>query len=304
MDTIVGHTSAKNTLIRNPHIKSWLIYGSKGIGKATLAYHFAKHLTQSTNLNYYNPDLLIINDNEETIGIDKIRNIKNFLHLSTARLKYRITIVDSIDNLTINAANAMLKILEEPPNNSVIILISHNLHDVPVVIRSRCFTLGLSDLNFQQTQQVLQQNFPDLDYEKVSNIYPGTPGMVSKHITSEIQLYKDLISIILNQHDSQMIENTITTDISFYKIEYIILTIILNITKETLGIATNLRGNSSLMNMITNENDIDKLLLKTSKIQHLIFSAKKYQLDKKSLMLNIVNIMLTLLDHDKKVFFK
>ena len=300
MDTIIGHTSAKNTLISNPNIQSWLIYGSKGIGKATLAYHFAQHLTQSTNLNHYNPDLLIINDDEEIIGVDKIRNIKNFLYLSTARLKYRITIVDSIDNLTINAANAMLKILEEPPNNAIIILISHNLHDVPVVIRSRCFTLGLSDLNSQQTQQVLQQNFPDLDYEKVSYIYPGTPGMVNQHITSEIQLYKDLISIISNQHDSQTIENTITTDISFYKIEHIILTIILNVTKEILGIATNLRDNSSLMNMITNKNNIDKLLLKTSQIQHLISYARKFQLDKKSVMLNIVNIMLTLLDQNKK----
>ncbi|MGN7619092.1 MAG: AAA family ATPase [Ehrlichia sp.] len=296
MDTIIGHTSAKNILMRNPHIQSWLIHGSKGIGKATLAYHFAQHLTQSKNFNCYNPDLLIINDNEEIIGIDKIRNIKNFLYLSTARFKHRVTIIDSIDNLTVNAINAMLKILEEPPSNSTIILISHNLHYVPVVIRSRCFALGLSDLDFAQTQQVLRINFPDLDYEKVSHIYPGTPGMINHNITSEIQLYKDLISIVSNQQDNQIIENTITTDISFYKIEHITLTIMLNVIKETLGIATNLRNNISLMNIITNKNHIDKLLLKTSQIQHLIFSARKFQLDKRSVMLNLVNIMLTILE--------
>ena len=296
MDTIIGHISAKNTLICNTHIQSWLIHGSKGIGKATLAYHFAQYLTQFTNFNNYNPDILIINDNEEVIGVDKIRSIKNFLYLSTARSQYRITIVDSIDNLTINAINAMLKILEEPPNNSVIILISHNLHDVPVVIRSRCFTLGLSNLNSEQTQQVLQKNFPELDYKKVSYIYSGTPGMVNQHITSEIQLYKNLISIILNQHDTQIIESIITTDISFYKIEYIILTIMLNIIKETLGIPTNLRDNSNIIDMINNKGNIDNLLLKISQIQHLIFSARKFQLDKKSVMLNLVNIMLTLLN--------
>ncbi|AAZ68322.1 AAA family ATPase [Ehrlichia canis] len=296
MNKIIGHTLAKNTLINNTHIQSWLLYGNKGIGKATLAYNFAQYLTQSPNSNYCNPDLLIINDNEEIIGIEKIRNIKNFLYLTTARFKYRIVIIDSIDSLTINAINAMLKILEETPTNSIIILISHNLHEVPVVIRSRCFTLGLSDLNPKQTQQVIKNNFPHLDYEKVSHIYPGTPGMVDQHIEKEIALHESLISILTHQYDSKIIENIITTDISFYKIEYILLTIVSNLAKEILGITTSLSNYNTLVDNIKNKKvDVDKLLSKLLQIQHLISYAKKFQLDKKSVMLNLVNIMIYLI---------
>ncbi|ABD45034.1 ATPase associated with various cellular activities family protein [Ehrlichia chaffeensis str. Heartland] len=295
MDQIIGHTLAKNTLIHNTHIQSWLIYGNRGIGKATLAYRFAKYLTQSTYLNHYNPDLLTINDNEEIIGIDKIRNIKNFLYLSTARLKYRIVIVDSIDSLTINATNAMLKILEETPNNSIIILISHNLHEVPTVVRSRCFTLGLSDLNPQETQQVIQNNFPHLDHKKISHIYPGTPGMVGQHIDQEIELYKALISILTNQYNNITIENIITTEISFYKVEHILFTIMLDLAKEILGITTNLSIYKHLIDNIKNKININQLLIKVSQIQQLISYAKKFQLDKKSVMLNLINTIINLL---------
>ena len=295
MDKIVGHTLAKNTLIHNVHIQSWLIYGNRGIGKATLACHFAQYLTQSTNLNHCNPDLLIINDNDETIGIEKIRSIKNFLYLSTARFIYRIVIVDSIDNLTINASNAMLKILEETPSNSIIILISHNLHKIPAVIRSRCFTLGLSDLNPHETQQVVKNNFPCLEYEKIRHIYPGTPGMVNQHIDKEIELYECLISLLSNQYDNKTIENTITTEVSFYKVEHILFTIISDLTKEVLGIPTNLSDYKHLTDNIKNKINIDQLLSKLSQAQQLISYAKKFQLDKKSVMLNLINIIINLL---------
>ncbi|CAH58011.1 AAA family ATPase [Ehrlichia ruminantium] len=295
MDTIIGHKLAKHTLINNPQIQSWLLYGSRGIGKATLAYNFAQHITQFIDFKCHNPDLLIIGDNEGIIGIEKIRNIKNFLYLSTARSHNKIVIIDSIDNLNINATNAILKILEEPPNNSIIILISHNLHAVPVVIRSRCFLLGLSDLNTSETQQVLQTIYPDLDYKKISYIYPGTPGMVTQEITEEIHLYENMISIISTQYSNSVVEEVITTNISFYKIEHILLTIILNIIKETLGTTTNLSLHHNLTCIIKNNSHIETLLPKISQIQHLIFCTRKFQLDKKSSLLNLTNMLADLL---------
>ncbi|QGR02370.1 AAA family ATPase [Ehrlichia ruminantium] len=296
MNTIIGHELAKHTLISNPQIQSWLFHGSKGIGKATLAYYFAQHITQFTDFKCYNPDILTIHDNEEIIGIEKIRNIKNFLHLSTARSNHKLVIIDSIDNLNINATNAMLKILEEPPNNSIIILISHNLHSVPVVIRSRCFTLGLSDLNTEETQQVLKITYPDLDHKKISHIYPGTPGMVNQDITEEIHLYENLIAVISKKCNNLTVEEIITTDITLYKIEHILLTIILDIIKETLGITTSLSTNHNLICTIKNNTHTELLLPKISQIQHLIFSIRKFQLDKKASLLKLVNILAKLLN--------
>ena len=120
--------------------------------------------------------------------------------------------------------------------------------------------------------------------------------MVNQEITEEIHLYENFISIISSTYSSLVIEEIITTDISFYKIEHILLTIILNIIKETLGITTSLSTNHTLIDHIKNNSQIEKLLPKISQIQHLIFCTRKFQLDKKTSLLNLINMLANLLN--------
>ncbi|KJV68686.1 AAA family ATPase [Candidatus Neoehrlichia procyonis] len=287
MKSIIGHKTAKKTLINNTNINSWLIYGKRGIGKATLLHAFAKHLTQHTNLETH-PDVMIINKGDEPIGIDVIRKMKQFLNLSSILSNHKIAIIDSIDDLTINAMNAMLKILEEPPNNSIMLLISHNLYNIPVTIRSRCFIIHLHDLSYDETEQVISINFPGIQLSnEIIYLYLGTPGMVTNNINDEINLYYNLIAVI-NNKNLNLINDIIETTVPLHKIEHILLTIISEIIKKTIGITTEL--NTKLLNLPTQQN-ISSLLNGYSKIQNIISTSKNMYLEKKAIMINVINII-------------
>ena len=177
---LLGQEKAEQILLegwRNNSLhNSWLISGIEGIGKATLAYRFAKFLLaadadkkeQYTSLeisennpvfklvvNNAHPDLKIIErdytdtdrrkilkaikegeqlSDEEMKGlkksafirVDDVRTINEFLTKRSADNNWRIVIIDSIDDMNPASANAVLKILEEPPYKTVMMLISHN----------------------------------------------------------------------------------------------------------------------------------------------------------------------------------
>ena len=152
----------------------WLITGREGIGKATLAYHFARYVLaepeerspasdglrvkpqsiaarQVTALSH--PGLLLIRRTYDTkdkrfpatIPIDEVRKLKGFLaHRSAGG--WRVVIVDQADELNVNAANAILKSLEEPPEKTVFLLISSEPGRLLTTIRSRCRRLDLQPL--------------------------------------------------------------------------------------------------------------------------------------------------------------
>lgn len=165
----------------------WLITGREGIGKATLAYRFARYVLaepaergpagarlgvkpqsiaarQVTALSH--PGLLLIrrayNIKDKrfpaTIPIDEVRKLKGFLaHRSAGG--WRVVIVDQADELNINAANAILKSLEEPPGNTVFLLISSEPGRLLTTIRSRCRRLDLQPLGKEPLQAAARQAF-------------------------------------------------------------------------------------------------------------------------------------------------
>ena len=190
-DELLAHEDIITSLIpntksrRNPH--AFIFSGVKGIGKATSAYHFAKKIFASeANLVTAgaHPDMLVLEPEEgkatPTITVEQIREINQFLNLSPAYGGYRLVIVDSLDNLNLNGANAMLKLLEEPPNNALIILINHQMRPILPTIRSRCQVVKLKPLALEETQKIIQGMFPDADsnwIETAAILADGAPGM-------------------------------------------------------------------------------------------------------------------------------
>lgn len=156
-----------------------LFEGLQGIGKATLAFHLAWNMLTETGRNFMHPDisspawrrigqgahpgLLHISRGYDiktqkfrtAITIEDIRRIARFLQQTAADNGWRIVIVDPADDMNRNAANALLKTLEEPPAKTLFILISHNPGRVLPTIRSRCQPLTFKPLADSDLRQAL-----------------------------------------------------------------------------------------------------------------------------------------------------
>jgi DNA polymerase-3 subunit delta' len=162
----------------------WMITGPLGLGKATLAWKIARFLLATdtpamsppTNLDIA-PDhpvshrLLALSEPrlfllrrawddtarklKTTIGVDEVRKMKSYFTLSAADGGRRVAIIDAVDEMQPGAANALLKLLEEPPANVTLLLISHQPSKLLPTIRSRCRELRLSPLSAQDMATAL-----------------------------------------------------------------------------------------------------------------------------------------------------
>ena len=179
---LFGHEDAERALLdsyqsgRIAH--AWLIGGPPGIGKATLAYRLARFVlahpdpgaadvqsATSLAVDPGNPvarrmaaqaqgDLLVLERglNEQTgklytvIRVDDVRRTVSFFGSTAGEGGWRIAIVDAIDDLQREGANALLKVLEEPPARSLLLLVSHSPGRELPTIRSRCRRLLLRPL--------------------------------------------------------------------------------------------------------------------------------------------------------------
>lgn len=187
---LYGHASAEHTLQsafasgRMHH--GWLIAGPEGIGKATLAYRFARHALAEPGerqadtldvgmdtraarqvLAFSHPGLLTIRRAYDiklkrfpaSIPVDEVRRLKTFLGRTSEDGAWRIVIVDRADELNISAANALLKSLEEPPPRTIFLLISSSPGRLLVTLRSRVRMLELAALEEEPLRRAVTQAF-------------------------------------------------------------------------------------------------------------------------------------------------
>ncbi len=188
--TLFGHAAAERMMAqalshgRMHH--AWLVTGLEGIGKATFCYRFARaalarpderdmfgdSLEIAPESSAYrqvtarsHPGLIVIRRAYDqkakraatTISVDDVRRLRSFLSLSAEEGGWRVVIVDSADEMNLNATNALLKSLEEPPPRTVFLIVSSAPGRLLPTIRSRCRFLALEPLGKDDLGKAVRQ---------------------------------------------------------------------------------------------------------------------------------------------------
>lgn len=224
--TLAGHQPALEQLLsewrRGTLAHGWLISGAKGSGKASLAYHFARCLlagVDARDMHENHPvfrrvaagshtDLLVVEpvfdekkgERANEISVEQARGIAQFLSLTPAESAWRVVIVDSVDELNVNGANAILKTLEEPPRQSVILLTCHQPARLLPTIRSRCRPLRLKPLDKNDFSLVMRQIAPALEAGELAALgalsayAPGLALML--HDAGALEVYEQCLALL------------------------------------------------------------------------------------------------------------
>ncbi|MDA0361916.1 MAG: DNA polymerase III subunit delta' [Proteobacteria bacterium] len=236
--TLFGQNLAEEDFLKAVNSKrlhhAWLITGPKGIGKATLAWRAARFILinsktwvesvsssqrsyTSLDVNAGDPVNNRINASSEAglfalrrnydrgkkrfqnnITVDEVRKLKNFFSLSSTDGSWRVVIIDSVDDMNVNSLNALLKSLEEPPQNCIFFLISNNPSKLLPTVRSRCRTLNCLKLNPEAMENALKNS--DTNMEGLDGIITLADGSVGGAINlkrqNALEIYSSLLETV------------------------------------------------------------------------------------------------------------
>jgi DNA polymerase III subunit delta' len=230
---LAGHDAVERELLglykmsRLPH--AILLTGPRGIGKATLAFRFARFVLARRTVPSGDESGLAIDPDSgvfrriaagghadlltvergwnpqrsrlrSEITAEQTREIAGFLHLTAAEEGWRIVIVDGAEEMNRNAANALLKILEEPPHRSLLLLVSHNPGVLLPTIRSRCRRFRLEALPPGLVTALLRRYRGQVDAAEATGLSTLSGGSIGRALEladgGGLNLYHSLLEIL------------------------------------------------------------------------------------------------------------
>ena len=292
--------SFKNLHEKNKLPSVILLSGPKGLGKSTFAYHFVNFLLSHGEENEYSFKNFKINTDNRTfkliqngthpnffllenilpganIKIDQTRNLLKYLNKTTYSKGIKIVLLDNAEYLNLNASNALLKSLEEPPNNTTFFIIHNDSSKILDTIKSRCtefkFFFSTTDKKniFNKIVENYQLDFNDVNLDRF--LYFDTPGNFLKYLIilkdSNLDISKDYLSCIL-------------FFMELYKSEK---------NPELLNFITLFIENFYNELSLNNSTNINHYYNNRNKILYLISDMNKFHLNKKDLLFTIDNIL-------------
>lgn len=228
---------------RLPH--AIILSGAQGIGKATLAFRLARYLLSGAGEDsgglfgdapdtskglYVSPDnpvthriaagghmdLLVIAPPEEddkkktatrNIPVETVRKIMPFLSKTAGEGGWRVVVVDGVEFMNRSGQNAILKILEEPPEKTVLILTTAEPGKLLPTIHSRCRMVPMKPLENEDVQRLLQREIPDItqtDMQKILHIAEGRIGhALTLYECGGVDLYADILALFADMPENE-----------------------------------------------------------------------------------------------------
>lgn len=325
---LIGQTEAEKQLLqahqsgRMPH--AWLVTGPKGIGKATLAYRFARFLLSGGSgqgldadmqlpavrrvQNQSHADLMVLESADGDIGVEEARHIAEFLSLTPAESPWRVVIIDSIDDMNRNAANAILKTLEEPPARAVLLLVSHNPGTLLPTIRSRCRVLKATPLAREDFSTLLREHVVGLSVEMQQAYYllsGGSPGLALFLADQEaVALYHAVLELFPHGNNTpdwtrahaladQM--NGVANTVRFEAMQHVLQYLFRQLVRAKLGErdATEdvLEGEDEVLAHLAGFKSMQQWLDLWQESAILLQDTRRIHLDRKQVLLNIIGAM-------------
>lgn len=183
-ENIIGHDLIKkeinNSINSGKFSHAHLIVGEDGIGKSLMAREIAlKILGKVEKRDYVDIIQWRIEKNKQSIGVDNIRDIIKEVNKKPYEEDKKVIIIYQGERMTIEAQNAFLKTIEEPPKGVFIILLTSNLQFMLETIKSRCQVHKLKRLNFKDMERYIKREYPNLDDNEVRQVIifsDGIPG--------------------------------------------------------------------------------------------------------------------------------
>lgn len=217
---------------------AWLLTGPRGIGKATLAFRIARFVLagggESSGGGLFGdaapaadlrmaPDHSVFrrissgghadfkliergwSDDKQTkrkseITVDDVRDIGSFMSLTPAEGGWRVVIVDAADEMNRNSANAILKVLEEPPKRALMLLLAHSPGRLLPTIRSRCRRLTLPPLEPGTVTELLRRHHPDMPDDELRGLAALADGSIGRalalHEQGGMELYGAMVGLL------------------------------------------------------------------------------------------------------------
>ena len=236
-DVLIGHgdvlrdfMAAWNGRNAHPVHPVWMLSGPRGIGKATLAYKIAK-LVYGNVGDFFIIDMAHNIDKDgkpkpdaKNISVYTVRAMIEKMQMSSMSGEWRVILIDSVDELTTSAENAMLKLLEEPPAKTLFLLIVHQLANVLPTVRSRARVEKMHPLTIGELRELCNKFMPGTEItDETLRLTNGSFGRIANiKRTGGDAIYDDLIECLNNPHshstDVMAVSKKIAADPALYGI--------------------------------------------------------------------------------------
>ncbi|MBT7641837.1 MAG: DNA polymerase III subunit delta' [Rhodobiaceae bacterium] len=329
---LIGHERAQRDFLnalqgtRLPH--AWLLSGPEGIGKASFAYMVARAVlsaptpqaiqqlspvsdTPETQLieNSVHPDLYILNRryNAKTekfrgdISVEDTRDMKKAFGLSASRGGWRIAIIDSIDEMNKSSVNALLKLIEEPPEKCLFLIVCHNPGRVLDTIRSRCRQLSFGALDEGLLQQIISGRLEAVDENEAAAAAFLAEGSAGRALMlaemGGFDLYRDMVGVLegLPQLDGEVLHGLAgrfgarSEPQSFRLFCYLFsgwLHRVVRVASTGQGFQPVFQGEAELVErLVKGDLPLEPMLSLWEKVQHQVRQVEGLNLDKKQAIL-------------------